>query len=112
MAKLLPIKPNCCLVNQYQDGNDSMGLHSDDEPQVQANSMILSLSFGATRTFIVQNKREEKQKKKLVLAHGDLLIMLGRSRQHLSWHGLPKDPKIDEPRINLTFRFHSLKKQY
>ena len=99
--------PNCCLANLYIDGNDSMGFHSDDEPCIGAKSLILSLSFGATRDFVVKNKTDNTSKTK-ALASGDLLIMHGRSRQQLYQHAVPKNPEVKEPRLNLTFRFHSL----
>ena len=37
---------NCVLVNQYQDGSDSMGYHSDDEYILTGEKIILSLSLG------------------------------------------------------------------
>ena len=40
---------NSVLLNHYRDGRDSMGMHSDDEPELGPNPVIASLSFGATR---------------------------------------------------------------
>ncbi|HEY9658766.1 MAG TPA: alpha-ketoglutarate-dependent dioxygenase AlkB, partial [Allocoleopsis sp.] len=40
---------NSVLLNLYRDGNDSMGWHSDDEPELGQNPCIGSLSLGGTR---------------------------------------------------------------
>jgi alkylated DNA repair dioxygenase AlkB len=98
--------PNCCLANLYLNGNDSMGFHSDNEPYIGANSLILSLSFGATRKFLVQNINTGATRTRF-LASGDLLIMYGKSRQDFYEHAVPKEPEIESPRLNLTFRYHS-----
>ncbi|EGG99103.1 Alkylated DNA repair protein AlkB [gamma proteobacterium IMCC2047] len=37
---------NSVLLNLYRDGNDSMGWHSDDEPELGCNPVIASLRFG------------------------------------------------------------------
>ena len=42
---------NSVLLNYYRDGKDSVGWHSDDEPELGVNPVIASLSLGATRTF-------------------------------------------------------------
>ena len=44
---------NAALLNPYRDGNDSMGLHSDDEPELGVNPIIASVSLGAERRFIL-----------------------------------------------------------
>ena len=38
---------NSVLANLYRDGNDSMGFHADDEPELGNNPVIASLSLGA-----------------------------------------------------------------
>ena len=40
---------NSVLLNRYRDGRDSMGWHSDDEPELGPAPTIASLSLGATR---------------------------------------------------------------
>jgi len=42
---------NSVLCNLYRDGRDSMGWHSDDEPELGSEPHIASLSFGAPRRF-------------------------------------------------------------
>jgi alkylated DNA repair dioxygenase AlkB len=44
------------LANLYRDGNDTMGWHSDDEPELGAQPIIASLSLGATRKFVLKSR--------------------------------------------------------
>ncbi|MDT0688529.1 alpha-ketoglutarate-dependent dioxygenase AlkB [Salegentibacter sp. F188] len=91
-----------CLVNQYRNGQDSMGWHADDEKELGLNPEIASVSFGAERNFHFKHKTKN-EKFKLILKHGSLLIMKG-STQHFWKHQLPKTKKETGKRINLTFR--------
>ena len=47
-------KFNAVFLNLYRDHNDSMGFHSDDEKELGKNSVIASVTFGATRTFFTK----------------------------------------------------------
>ena len=42
---------NSVLANLYRDGDDAMGWHSDDEPELGAQPNIASVSLGAERRF-------------------------------------------------------------
>lgn len=90
------------LCNLYRDGNDSMGMHADDEPELGDNPIIASVSLGATRRFVLREKKG-KSGTELDLGHGSLLVM-GGTTQHVYRHGLPKTKKPVGERINLTFR--------
>ena len=94
---------NSVLLNLYRHGGDSMGMHSDDEPELGLNPVIASLSLGATRTLVFKHKRD-KETFKLDLHHGSLLVMAGATQHHWQ-HGINKAPSITQPRLNLTFRF-------
>lgn len=93
---------NSVLLNRYRDGNDSMGWHSDDEPELGRNPIIASVSFGATRRFKFRH-RKQGLRATLDLDDGSVLVMAG-STQHHWQHHLPKTKKALAPRINLTFR--------
>jgi alkylated DNA repair dioxygenase AlkB len=94
---------NSVLLNYYRDGADSMGMHSDDEPELGPHPAIASLSYGATRSFILRHKRS-KRTLKLDLADGNLLLMAGSLQKN--WlHGINKTAKPTGPRLNLTFRY-------
>ena len=94
---------NCVLLNRYQGGQDHMGWHSDDEQNLGKNTVIASLSFGATRKFSFKHKHTAN-KVDLLLQSGQLLVMRGQTQQHWK-HALMKSNKILQPRINLTFRY-------
>jgi alkylated DNA repair dioxygenase AlkB len=90
------------LLNLYQNGNEGIGWHSDDEKSIEKNSTIASLSFGAERKFSFKHK-QTKLTISLVLGHGSLLIM--KDVIQTNWlHSLPKSNEIIGPRINITFR--------
>lgn len=93
---------NSVLLNYYRDERDSMGMHSDDERALGRNPVVASVSFGATRTFILRHKAS-KQTIKLDLTDGCLLLMAG-SLQHHWQHGINKSAKPIGERLNLTFR--------
>lgn len=102
LENLTQSKFNSCLLNLYHDGNDGMGWHSDDEKELDAKSPIASLSLGATRKFAFRHKKD-KTTHSLFLENGSALIMHAPT-QELWQHALLKTKKIDQPRINLTFR--------
>lgn len=93
---------NSCLLNLYQNGDEGIAWHSDDEDSLGKNSTIASLSLGAERKFSFKHK-QTKETISLVLEHGSLLVM--KDVTQTNWlHSLPKSKKITRPRINLTFR--------
>ncbi|MDN3648305.1 alpha-ketoglutarate-dependent dioxygenase AlkB [Reinekea marina] len=96
-------KANSALLNFYTDGQNSMGWHSDDEPELGHNPTIMILSVGEPRTFQMRHKKEKQQKHAIELAHGSLLIM-SKETQHHWQHAIPKRAKIKQPRISCTFR--------
>ncbi len=104
LAARLGIRFNSVLANLYRDGRDSMGWHSDDEPELGAQPRIASLSFGATRCFRLRTRTTRAPALSIDLSHGSLLLMAGDT-QALYQHALPKRAGVREPRINLTFRW-------
>ncbi|HTB72365.1 MAG TPA: alpha-ketoglutarate-dependent dioxygenase AlkB [Polyangiaceae bacterium] len=96
---------NAALLNLYRDGRDSMGLHSDDEPELGPNPTIASVSLGAERRFVLVPKKKAARQKTLEvpLGHGSLVVMAGAC-QHNYRHGVPRQPGSAGERINLTFR--------
>jgi alkylated DNA repair dioxygenase AlkB len=97
------IQLNSVLINLYRDGNDSNGWHADDEPELGKNPIIASLSLGASRRFDLKNSTT-KEKLSLELEPGSLLVMGGELQHHWK-HQVAKTKKVNDPRINLTFRY-------
>jgi alkylated DNA repair dioxygenase AlkB len=91
---------NAVLLNYYRDERDSMGWHSDDEPEMN-QTMIASLSLGAERVFKFRHKAS-KQKLQVKLTSGSLLLM--KNFQENWQHAIDKSTKPIGGRINLTFR--------
>jgi alkylated DNA repair dioxygenase AlkB len=89
------------LLNYYSDGLAGMGWHADDERDLAPNAAIASVSFGATRRFDLWNQDGETLS--INLEDGSVLIMAGELQQFWKHRGSVQR-KIEEPRINLTFR--------
>lgn len=98
----LDSKFNACLANLYRDGNDSNGWHADNEKELGTNPVIASLSLGETRKFHLKHNQTQ-EKVSFDLSHGSLLIMGGALQAHWK-HQIPKSKKVQDPRVNLTFR--------
>ncbi|AMM51116.1 2OG-Fe(II) oxygenase [Rufibacter sp. DG15C] len=94
---------NSVLLNLYRNGQDSMGWHADDEPELGKNPVIASISLGQERSFHFRHRTQTGLKEKLLLSSGSLLLMAGETQHHWQ-HQVPKSAKPLEPRINLTFR--------
>lgn len=94
---------NSVLLNRYRDGADSMGWHSDDEPELGDQPLIASLSLGASRRFRFRRKDNHRTTINLDLGDGDLLVMSGETQSFWA-HQIPKTAAVVGERINLTFR--------
>lgn len=94
---------NSVLLNRYRSGADSMGWHSDDEPELGPRPSIASLSLGATRRFLLRRRNDHGRKAEYLLGHGDLLLMAGDT-QRFYQHAMSKSTRVQGERINLTFR--------
>lgn len=100
-------RPNSCNANYYENGMQSVGWHSDDEPLFDAlhrDVLIVSLSLGATRTFELASKDKPTEILKLPLEDGDLCTMEGLCQKHYR-HRVPRQRLVERPRINLTWRW-------
>ncbi len=94
---------NSVLLNRYRSAGDSVSWHSDDEPELGEAPVIASISFGATRRFLLRDRGTRNLVASLELEHGSLLVMRGRS-QALFQHAILKESRASGERINLTFR--------
>jgi len=99
------IKFTRCLLNYYRDGKDSVDWHQDYEESQRENTVIGSVTFGATRPFQLKHAtRNDLKRISIPLAHGSLLLMQGATQNNWK-HKIPKTSKPIQPRINLTFRW-------
>lgn len=103
---LLETKFNGILINYYADGNDYIGPHGDNENHLD-KGCVAGVSFGTTRTFRIKNKKTKEKIIDYPWLHGNLVIMSGNTFQKTYTHEIPKQLKIKEPRISLTWRCHN-----
>ncbi len=115
-AALLPIKTaveqvtgktfNSVLANLYRNGDDCMGYHSDNEPELGHAPWVASYNLGACRelTFRPKGPGSQRQCLSVPLHHDDLLLMSPGVQARFE-HALPRRRNRPDPRINLTFRY-------
>ena len=99
--------PNSCNANLYEDGSQAVGWHADDErlfDAVNRDTLIISLSLGATRSFELQPKDNPGQITRLQLSDGDICTMEGLCQKHYV-HRVPQESDVGKARINLTWRW-------
>jgi len=101
------VRFNSVLLNWYRSGDDHISWHTDAEPELGKNPMIASINFGETRRFLLRRSDDHQQKIEIPLKHGSLLVMSGALQHHWQ-HSVPKQAKVKNSRLNLTFRVITL----
>jgi len=92
---------NSCFLNRYRDGNDYIADHSDVIKDLRCD-VIAAVSLGGSRTMVLSEK-DGKRKIKVELGSGSLFVMEGDTQK--CWrHGIPREGKVKEERVSLTFR--------
>ena len=91
--------------NLYRDGRDSVAWHGDRERFTHEDPVVVIVSTGAARPFLVR-PRGGGVSRRFTVGHGDLLVM-GGACQHEWEHCVPKIAKAAGPRISIMFR-HNL----
>src|SRR2546428_3631749 len=91
--RLPKVSYNAVLCNLYRNGNDSVGLHADAEPEM--GPVIASVSLGSERLFRLkaQNGAVAFAER---LPHGSLLIMAAQTQKNLK-HEVPQEPDVVRP---------------
>ncbi|WP_110656144.1 alpha-ketoglutarate-dependent dioxygenase AlkB family protein [Salinicola halimionae] len=94
---------NSVLLNHYASGEQRMGWHSDDEPELGDRPIVASISLGSERPLRFRRKTGSARCAFNVwLPHGSLLLMGPGAQQH--WQHALAPRAIEGGRINLTFR--------
>jgi DNA oxidative demethylase len=101
-----PALPEACLVNYYAAGA-RMGSHRDeDEEEIRAP--VVSISLGDDATFHIGGLQRSGPKRRLLLRSGDVVVLGGTARR--AYHGIDRihpGTSILLPeggRLNLTLR--------
>lgn len=81
--------------------------HSDNEPCIEENSFIVTISLGTTRRMHFKSSNSGESLCSIPLTDGHVLIFSKRSQCYFS-HGIPATVSTDKleltPRISATFR--------
>ena len=99
--------PNSCNANLYEDGDDVVGWHADDEPLFNAtnqDALIISLSLGTSREFVYRLNTQPDREHPIMLNDGDLCTMEGMTQKYYK-HSISKKKGEALARINLTWRW-------
>lgn len=97
---------NGILVNRYNNGEDNLGAHSDDEKALDSQrKSVASISYGATRNFRIRNKQTKQKVMDIPVTSGMLLVMDGEFQSEFT-HEIVGEKRVKDPRISLTFRRH------
>ena len=97
---------NGILANEYENGENTIGAHSDSEIGLDSKVGVVSISYGAERKFRIRTKADNKIVCDEPTTHCGLLVMGGPNFQKLYTHEIPVQKKIKESRISFTFRKH------
>jgi len=99
------VKEGTVVVNLYEDGNDSISYHADDEKTIDKHAPIYTVSFGCTRKFYVRHNTQKTGSRykrwDFLLKNRDVIAMV--DIQTYTKHCIPKELNKG-PRISFTFR--------
>ncbi|MGR4068166.1 alpha-ketoglutarate-dependent dioxygenase AlkB family protein [Billgrantia sp. C5P2] len=93
---------NSVLLNRYADGDERMGWHSDDEPELGQAPVIAAVTLGSERPLRFRWKQGNGEPFNVWLPHDSLLLMGPGCQASLQHALLPR--RIPGLRISLTFR--------
>lgn len=103
VEKIINKKIKYAQINYYRNGDDYIGWHTDSE--VIEGDLIASLSLGATRKFQFMSVDKNNTNKYEIDLNNGSLIVFDYNAAKKDWkHRVPKQSKIEEGRINVTFR--------
>jgi alkylated DNA repair protein (DNA oxidative demethylase) len=98
-------EPDACLINRYEPGT-KLSLHRDED-EGDLTAPIVSVSLGLPALFLFGGKKRSDRPRRIGLESGDVVVWGGPDR--LAYHGVAllaegDDPVTGSRRINLTFR--------
>jgi alkylated DNA repair dioxygenase AlkB len=92
-----------CLVNLYRDGNDAVAWHGDTVRKTLLDPLVVTISLGASRRFLVRRRGGGPVLKEYAPGHGDLMVM-GGAMQHEFEHTVPRQRSASGARMSVTMR--------
>lgn len=100
---------NGILVNEYLDGTNCIGAHSDDESGL-GNNGVVGISVGARRKFRIRHKHNKQiydKENEIFMESGDVIHMKGDFQKEFT-HEIPVEKRVKAGRISFTFRYHTV----
>lgn len=97
---------NSFTVTKYDTHHSNIPPHSDDEPCIEPNSVILTITAGAARPVVFRRKPPATyERHEITPQHGTLYMMTRESQDHYD-HCVPRVEKTQHngPRISITCR--------
>ena len=100
------IEVNSALITKFEHPGSHLPAHSDDEPEIAKDSIILTVSLGSPRRIQFHDKKGHTPSETLVARHGNAYLMSRRSQDFFQHQVLPADGNNngDILRISVTFR--------
>jgi alkylated DNA repair dioxygenase AlkB len=92
-----------CFVNLYRDGNDAVAWHADTVRKRMTNPMVVTVSLGARRSFLVRPAKGGPVVRRFRPGEGDLIVM-GGAMQHDWHHTVPREKSASGARMSVTLR--------
>lgn len=104
-ADFANFEPDACLINRYEAGT-RLSLHRDENER-DLTAPIVSVSLGLPATFLFGGNSRSDRPRRIGLESGDVIVWGGPDR--LVYHGVAPlaegdDPLTGQCRINLTLR--------
>jgi alkylated DNA repair dioxygenase AlkB len=97
------IEFDSCFVNLYRDGSDAVAWHADTVRKVMTNPMVVTVSLGARRSFLVRPAAGGGVVRRFNPGEGDLIVM-GGAMQHDYHHTVPREKSASGARMSVTIR--------
>ncbi|QKF94361.1 2OG-Fe(II) oxygenase superfamily protein [Fadolivirus algeromassiliense] len=101
-SELLGQEFNHCVIGLFRDENDSLAYHKDKLLDLEPNSVIISVSFGASRPIIFKSEKDDSEQ--IILLRPGSMLVFGQDTNHKYKHTIGKLDTQTDARISLSFR--------
>lgn len=96
---------NGILVNKYENGEEYISQHADDEKGLNPGVGVVAISVGAVRKFRICNRATKKTVIDIPTEPNKIIQMYGDFQKEFT-HGVPVEKKVKDVRYSFTFRKH------
>ena len=101
------------LVNEYKDGNQKIGYHTDNEAILNAgntvNPTVITMGFGQERQMMLQDIKTGKLIEKGLPSTNGSIIIMGTDSQINYKHGINTEKNATGVRYSITLRHNAVK---